>query len=292
MSATLLPCLAPYLGGMHVPGFVFLLAWLEGIAWVLLWALAGLAALALIAFVALLLRWRHFPLSLTQTFWYHVNVALSKALWRAKISGPLPIPLGQGAVIACNHLSPIDPCFIELATRRVVRWMVAEEYFRMPSFGWFLRMAEAIPTRRSGMDTAATKAAIAYAKEGGLVGIFPEGRINRTDDLLLPGRSGAAMIALKARTPLLPCFLRGVRYAGSIGRSVFQRAKVELVVGELIDISEYYGREGQREVLETVTRRLLKEIAKLAGNPDYEPRVAHRGDKPKREDGPADAPAG
>jgi len=149
----------------------------------------------------------------------------------------------------------------------------------MRSFGWFLRMAEAIPTRRNGVDTAATKAAIAYSREGGLVGVFPEGRINRTDDLLLPGRSGAAMIALKARVPLLPCFLRGVRFAGSVGRSVFQRAKVELVVGELIDISEYYGREGQREVLEAITRRLLKEIAKLAGKPDYEPRVARRGEK-------------
>ena len=98
------------------------MAWLKGAACLLAWLLASLVALALVVFVALLIRWRRFPLTLTQTFWYHVNEGMAKALWRAKISGPLPIPPDQGAVIACNHLSPIDPCFIELATRRVVRW--------------------------------------------------------------------------------------------------------------------------------------------------------------------------
>jgi 1-acyl-sn-glycerol-3-phosphate acyltransferase len=226
-----------------------------------------------------LFQWLRFPLSAAQTFWYLVNVAVAKVFWRAKISGPLLIPPDQGALIVCNHRAPIDPCFIELATRRVVRWMVAEEYFRQRAFGWFLRMAEAIPTRRGGIDTACTRAAIRYAREGGLVGIFPEGRINRTDAVLLPGRSGAVLIALKARVPILPCFVRGSRYTRSVGASIFQRAKVELLVGERIDISEYYGRDGDREVLDALTRRVLKEIARLGGYPDFEPEVASRGSK-------------
>jgi 1-acyl-sn-glycerol-3-phosphate acyltransferase len=219
---------------------------------------------------------RRFPLNAVQTFWYDVNVLVAKLFWRAKISGPLPIPPDRGAVIVCNHRAPIDPCFIGLATRRVIRWMVAEEYFRQRAFGWFLRMAEAIPTRRGGVQTAATKAAIDYARQGGLVGVFPEGRINRSDALLLPGRSGAVMIALKARVPILPCFVRGSRFNRSIGASIFQRAKVDLFVGEPIDLSEYYGREGEREVLEALTGRILKEIARLAGHPDFEPEVAGR----------------
>ena len=51
--------------------------------------------------------------------------------------------------------------------------------------------------------------AIRYAQEGGLVGLFPEGRVNTTDELLLPGRPGAALIALRARVPVIPCYVQG-----------------------------------------------------------------------------------
>ena len=72
------------------------------------------------------------------------------------------------------------------------------EYVMSPAFAWVLRTIEVIPVNRGGIDTAATKQAIRYASQGDLVGMFPEGRINEGGQFLLPGRPGAAMIALKA----------------------------------------------------------------------------------------------
>ena len=54
----------------------------------------------------------------------------------------------QGAVIVCNHRSSVDPFFVQLITGRIVRWMVAAEYFRIPVVGGMLRFMQSIPTRR------------------------------------------------------------------------------------------------------------------------------------------------
>ena len=66
--------------------------------------------------------------------------------------------------------------------------MVAGEYWKYPVMALVFRTLGCIPVGRRGVDTAATKQAIRLANEGGLVGLFPEGRINTSSELLLPGR--------------------------------------------------------------------------------------------------------
>jgi 1-acyl-sn-glycerol-3-phosphate acyltransferase len=215
-----------------------------------------------------------------QRFFLGLNYAMCRILWRAEANGPLPVSPGQGAVIVSNHRAPVDPSFFYLATDRIVHWMVAKEYCAMPVVGRFLRLCEVIPVGRGGIDTAATKMAIRYAAQGGLVGMFPEGRINATDRVLLPGRPGAAMIALKAGVPLIPAYVSGSPYNGRIWASLVTPAKVRLTLGQPIDVSPYRGRENDRKALEELTRRLLVEIARLAGQPDFQPQLAGRFYKP------------
>lgn len=244
--------------------------------------LAG-CVLSVLAFALVLYAWnvrRRFPLTLAQLFWYSTNYALARVLWRAQTSGPVPVPPDQGAVIISNHRSPVDSHFIEIATRRVVHWMVAREFYQHWAMHWFFRMAEAIPVNRGGIDTAATKTAIRYAKAGGLVGIFPEGKINTAERLLLPGRLGAAMIALRAQVPVVPCYIQGAPCPGSIYACFFTPAKVVVRFGQPLDLSEYYGREDDREVLGRLTRRFLAEIAALAGETDFQPELAGRCHQP------------
>ena len=88
----------------------------------------------------------------------------------------------------CNHQSGIDPLLIQLCGYPIVHWLVAHEYYNMFGISFLFRQLKSIPVNRGGIDTAATKMAIRYAQEGGLVGLFPEGRVNTTEALLLPGR--------------------------------------------------------------------------------------------------------
>ena len=212
--------------------------------------------------------------TLPQAVWYFINLTVNRFCWRTTVSGPLPIGPDQGAVIVCNHRSGIDPLLIQMATERVVHWMVAGEYFDYRIMAACFRSLGSIPVGRRGVDTAATKQAIRLAKEGKLVGLFPEGRINTSDDLLLPGRPGAALIALKAGVPVIPCYIEGAPYNGSALGPFLMTAHAHVTIGQPIDLSSYFGRESDREVLAELTKRFLKEIAHLAKNDSFEPQLA------------------
>jgi 1-acyl-sn-glycerol-3-phosphate acyltransferase len=225
---------------------------------------------------------RRWPFSPIQSALYALNYVLARVLWRAQVRGRFTIPPGQGAVIVCNHRCPLDPSFIyiAIAVHRAVHWMVAKEYCEQPVMGWLLRKCEVIPVSRGGADMAATKAAIRALQNGGLVGVFPEGRINRTKQTLLPGRSGAAMMALKARVPLVPCYIHGSPYDGTTLGCLVMPASVRVEIGQPIDLSPYYDRVDRRQVLEEVTHRFLREIARMAGDPNFQPQLAGRRYKP------------
>jgi 1-acyl-sn-glycerol-3-phosphate acyltransferase len=228
----------------------------------------------------IVLKLRRSPFSPAQSFLYALNYVLARILWRVRIHGGFAILPGQGAVIVCNHRCPVDPSFIALAAPRAVHWMVAKEYCEAPLLRRLLRLCEVIPVTRGGVDTAAAKAAIRLVERGGLVGIFPEGRINTTPQTLLPGRPGAALIALKARVPVVPCYIHGAPYDGTTLGCLLMPAAVRMEIGRPIDLSPYFGRENDRQALEELTHRFLGAVAALAGKPDFQPQVAGRSHRP------------
>ena len=63
-----------------------------------------------------------------------------RVLWRAEISGHVPIAVERGAVIVCNHVSPVDPGFVTLGVDRAMHWMVAKEYCHHTAVGRFYRI--------------------------------------------------------------------------------------------------------------------------------------------------------
>jgi len=235
----------------------------------------GTCGAAVVGWLIVLLR--RLPYTTAQSAVWLLVYAVTRVVWRARMSGRFPLPRNQGAVIVSNHRGPVDPAFIQITLDRVVHWMVAGEYFEVAVLRWFFRLAEMFPVNRRGIDTAATRRAIRICREGGLVGMFPEGRLNTTGQLLLPGRPGAALIALKARVPVVPYYLSGTPRAEPAWKCLFTPARARAKLGRPIDLSEFYGREDDRQVLEEVTRRMLREIARLAGEEDFEPRVAGRG---------------
>jgi 1-acyl-sn-glycerol-3-phosphate acyltransferase len=254
--------------------------------------ITALIILLILAGLVVLWIWRTMRRThhtLAQVGWYFVNRSVNKILWRTTVRGSLPVGNQQGAVIVCNHRSGIDPLLIQMSTERVVHWMVAGEYFHYRLMAAVFNALGSIPVGRRGVDTAATKQAIRLAKEGKLVGLFPEGRINTSEDFLLPGRPGAAMIALKAGVPVIPCYVEGAPYNGSALGPFLMTAHAKVTIGQPIDLSSYAGRESDREVLAELTRQFLKEIAHLAGNDSFEPQLAGKRWHPSDDDSPENA---
>ena len=220
-----------------------------------------------------------------QSVLYYISYVMTISLWRCRSNRLLPRDPGQGAVIVTNHRSSVDPFFIQMAVGpEIVHWMVAKEFVEHPAFRWFLRTGEVIPTNRAGIDTASTKQAIRYAENGELVGMLPEGRINMSEDFLLPVRPGAALIALHARVPLIPCYIEGAPYNKLPHSPFLMFARVRVRVGAPIDMSAYYGQENEHEIANKVTLQAMKAIAALADHENFDPKLAGRRWKPTRDE--------
>lgn len=255
-----------------------------------------LAILFLLACLAAPLIWAVIAFSrsrftLPQAMLWLAALLLVRLLWRARLPRHVPAGAGEGAVVICNHRSSIDPFFLQACFNRPMHWMVAREYCEHSSFRWFLRTCEVIPVSRSGSDMAATRAAIRYAQRGDLISIFPEGRINMTEQLMLPVRPGAVLVALRARAPLLPCYIADSPFAGTPWSPFFMPARVRLQFGEMIDLSPYYDREPSDVPVNELMARAVKEIARLAGQEDFEPVFAGRRWKPTEAEVQADLDA-
>jgi 1-acyl-sn-glycerol-3-phosphate acyltransferase len=233
--------------------------------------LVGAVVIMAVGVVRVLRRSRY---TLAQAALLALSRFFTRILWRTRIEGTWDIPPNQGVMIVSNHRCPFDPAIIAMAVDRVMRWMVAKEYCESPFSGPFLRPFGVVPTSRAGHDTAATKMMIRYAEQGEIVGLFPEGRINDTDEFMLPAHVGAAMIALRARVPVVPFYIEGSPYNGTVLGCLLMRAHVRFVIGRPIDLAPWYGREHEREVLEELIKRFVREIARLAGREDFEPRIS------------------
>ena len=197
-------------------------------------AMLWLLGLMLVACVYFWRLYRTSDYSTWESCLYLPTYILGRLLWRVHFTNDPPVDLRGGGVLAANHRSSCDPFFVQLAARRRVHWMVAKEYCQHFAFGPMLQALQVIPTNRSGMDTASTKAALRITQSGRLVGMFPEGRINQTSAALLPLRSGAALVAIRSGVPLIPLWIVGSPLGASVWSPLFMPACVKITFGKPI----------------------------------------------------------
>lgn len=249
------------------------------------WQLAAILFFVLLGAILVavaVIRLRRSDMNLVQSLLWFVAYLLCKLLWRTHWLNVPELPRGQGAIIVCNHRSSVDPFFVQSSTGRKIHWMVAREYCQHKAFGAFLRSCEVIPVGRGGVDTAATKTAIRLAAEGGIVGMLPEGRINMSEDFMLPVRPGVALVALKAAVPVIPCYIHGAPYRRHVASPLTMPARVEVRFGVPIDPKAFAATD-DASAAEHMTRALVVAIAALADRHDFVPQLAGRNWKPTAE---------
>ena len=139
--------------------------------------------------------------------------AIVRLLFRTRVAGIHHVPLEGRAILAFNHISVLDgPCIaVEVGwrRRRMARFLVAAEIFRIPVIGWLLRRYRQIPIRRGRRDAGALDEAVATMRTGALAAIGPEGVVNPDPEHLQRIRSGIARIALPTGAPVIPVGIDG-----------------------------------------------------------------------------------
>lgn len=181
------------------------------------------------------------------------------------VTGAENIPARGGFILAANHTSYLDPLLLGAAVRRELYYMGREELFKRGALSaWVMRRLHTFPVKRHGGDLAALRTSLGILKQGGALGIFPEGtRVKHTN--LKRGKPGIGFIVAKAGVPVIPAYIEGAFEALPHGRKTFKRHPVAVRIGEPI-IFDAHAIDGRgKEVYQEVSDRIMARIAELKG---------------------------
>ena len=179
---------------------------------------------------------------------------------------PQRLPRRGSAILVCNHTSGLDPLLIQSVCSRLIVWMMAKEYYDLKWLTPIYRTVEAIPVDRGRPDMAATRAALRALSMGRILGVFPEGRIETSRELL-PFNTGVAVLALRSRAPVFPAYLDGTQRGKEMGPAFAIPNRATLRFGPEVVLERAAGRRQlatATAAIETAVRSLIPP-AKFAG---------------------------
>lgn len=181
------------------------------------------------------------------SFW-----AIFGSVWRMRVHGGQNVPKTGPVIVACNHISYLDPPVLGTASPRRLSYMAKEQLFGIPVLGKLIAAVGAYPVDREGSATAAVKRSVEVLRRGGAIGIFPEGTRNLTG--ANQARGGVALLASLAKAPVVPACL--------VGTGEAKRFKqIHVIFGAPMSLPA--GRKASREEMANFTDEVMRAIRSL-----------------------------
>ncbi len=160
--------------------------------------------------------------------------------------------IADGACIyLSNHYAMLDIMYPVVTTKEIVHFVGKKEVFDTPILGWCARKVKAISVNRDGSDVRGLLDCFKCLRNGEKICIFPEGTRNKTNEEMLPFRHGAAVMAIKCKTPIVPVV-------------IYKKPKLfrvaHVLVGDPIELTEYYGKKLTDEELGSIDEKLRQRM--------------------------------
>ena len=189
-----------------------------------------------------------------------VGAPLVKVYWGARFVGweriPDPSP-ERGLIIVCNHTSGLDPVLIEWRCSLKIRWMMSREMM-VSALDFLWRRLRVLPIDFATRDRTAFNESLEILRAGGILGIFPEGRIARPPQVIQPFLPGIGLLVAKTQATVVLMHSQGIRP----GRTTFGvlirpwRARIEVV-----DVLEYGDSDLKARAITADLRQRLHEAS-------------------------------
>lgn len=165
----------------------------------------------------------------------------------------LPTELHPGPlVVVCNHTAGVDPLLVQSVALFEIRWMMGKDMMA-PALAGFWRWSGVIEVDRLGTDRRSARDALAHLKSGGVLGVFPEGRLERPPRHVLPFLPGVGLIVARSGARVLPFVVDGTPDVGPAWASLIKRSRSRVRVMPAID----YAGVDAGAIVEDLRRRYV-----------------------------------
>lgn len=166
----------------------------------------------------------------TNAWWRFVRL-LTFSYHRLEVVGKHHMPAQGPALLVSNHTAGLDPFALQSGTRRTVRWIMTKSYeFNVLRRLW--RAIDPIVLNLDGSDREQVAQILARLKRGDVVGIFPEGGLQRATRALAPFEPGVGVLARRSGAPIVPAWIHGTPRAKPMWRHFLQPSETTVVFGE------------------------------------------------------------
>jgi 1-acyl-sn-glycerol-3-phosphate acyltransferase len=173
-------------------------------------------------------------------------------VWRFRAIGVENVPRTGPLIVACNHVSYLDPVVLGVGAPRMITYLAKKQLFDIPLLGPIIRGCGAYPLDREAGGVAAVRVALRVLKEGRCVGIFPEGTRNLSGSAAEKG--GAAFLAALSGAPVVPAAVAGTKAAKRL-------AQIRVAYGKPMTIVR--NRKADEDDLEKWTAEIMRRIRAL-----------------------------
>ena len=130
-------------------------------------------------------------------------------LYRPVVIGRKNIPNKGAVILAGNHTKMLDAAIMVYAPKRVTHILAKKELFNSKLKKWFFTSMGCISVDRKNKDKEAISHSEFVLNNGEMIGIFPEGTINKTKDIVMPFKYGAVSLAKKTGATIVPFAITG-----------------------------------------------------------------------------------
>ena len=130
-------------------------------------------------------------------------LAIFIKLYRPTIIGKEFIPKEGRVILAGNHTSYLDPLLVAYGTKRCVHYFAKDSLYKGIKKPIFKGLG-IIPVNRKIKDKNSLYKGIDVLNNDLVVGIFPEGTINKTDDIVMNFKFGAVKMAYETNSKIVP----------------------------------------------------------------------------------------
>ncbi len=191
-----------------------------------------------------------------------VVVTFCRTWCRMTVEGRHHVPAEGPFLLAPVHRSIIDTPISSGVTRRRMRFMGADKYWKSKYFGRLLSALGGFPVTRHSADREALQRCIAVLEGGEPLVLFPEGE-RKSGDVVHPLFDGATYIAAKAGVPIIPVGIGGSERAMPKGAKFIHPRKVHVVVGAPIQVPVGLTGKAQRVAIRELSQVLHDELQRL-----------------------------
>jgi len=191
---------------------------------------------------------------------------LVRLIWVKKITGMENLPAGGPYIIAANHQSYFD--FLTLWAVLPVKphFLAAEKFYRSGFWRPIMEYTGQIRVDRENYSpenrAEVWNKGTGVLKEGGVLGIFPQGTRSRTGEIEKT-YVGVAKFALASKAPVVPIGIKGAfEVLPPAGSKLKFKKIIELHFGRPMS---FMGEENDYQSCRGITNEIMAEIANLAG---------------------------